>query len=199
VTEFDRLTDIEVKIAKPRQKAYALSDGGGLYLWVTPSGGKLWRWSYVHDKREKLMSFGPYPLVTIKEAREAHKAARKLLNEGTDPMQERKAAREASKVPVGMTFDGLYKEWFEHWSADRSGRYSTTVGFRFEKDVLPNLGSKPIQEIKTADLIKLIKRIQSRDVVDIAKRDLQKLKQVFRYAIAHEYLAPQPRSSPEKF
>jgi len=83
------LTDTAVRRAKAANKAYRMSDGGSLYLWVTPSGGKLWRWSYRHDGKEKLMSFGKYPDVPLVLARERHSEARRLLATGTDPMAQR--------------------------------------------------------------------------------------------------------------
>ena len=83
------LTDTEVRKSKPTEKAYRLSDGGSLYLWVTPAGGKLWRWAYNHDGKEKLMSFGKYPDVPLALARERHTEARRLLAVGTDPMAQR--------------------------------------------------------------------------------------------------------------
>lgn len=89
------LTDTAVRKAKAKDTAYRLSDGGGLYLWITPAGGKLWRWKYRHDSGEKLMSFGKYPDVSLSLARERHIEARKLLASGTDPMAQRKAEKAA--------------------------------------------------------------------------------------------------------
>jgi hypothetical protein len=92
------LTDIEVKRAKGRGKPYKMSDGGNLYLWVTPSGGKLWRWAYRHEGKEKLMSLGKYPDVSLARARERHGEGRKLLAEGIDPMAQRKAEKMAEQA-----------------------------------------------------------------------------------------------------
>ncbi|MGA9671484.1 MAG: integrase arm-type DNA-binding domain-containing protein [Terracidiphilus sp.] len=85
------LTDVEIRRAKTKDKAYRMSDSGSLYLWVTPSGGKLWRWAYTHEGKEKLMAFGKYPDVPLVLARERHAEARKLLAIGTDPMEQRQA------------------------------------------------------------------------------------------------------------
>jgi hypothetical protein len=83
------LTDVENRRAKTKDKAYRMSDSGSLYLWVTPSGGKLWRWAYTHECKEKLMAFGKYPDVPLALARERHAEARRLLASGLDPMQQR--------------------------------------------------------------------------------------------------------------
>jgi len=89
------LTNTVIRKAKTQDETYRLSDGGSLYLWVTPAGGKLWRWAYRHEGKEKLMSFGKYPEVSLALARERHSEARKLLATGLDPMALRKAAKDA--------------------------------------------------------------------------------------------------------
>ena len=83
------LTDVEIRRAKAKEKAYRMSDGGSLFLWVTPAGGKLWRWAYTHEGKEKLMAFGKYPDVPLALARERHAEARRLLASGLDPMEQR--------------------------------------------------------------------------------------------------------------
>jgi hypothetical protein len=89
------LTDITIRKAKTRERPYKVSDGGGLYLWVTPAGGKLWRWTYRHEGKQKLMTLGKYPDVPLAQARERHSEARKLLAAGVDPMVQRKADKTA--------------------------------------------------------------------------------------------------------
>jgi hypothetical protein len=98
------LTDTEIKKSKPREKAYSMGDGGSLYLWVTPSGGRLWRWSYRFIGKEKLMSLGKYPDVSLAQARERHSEARKLFASGVDPMAQRKAEKNAEKAAVENSF-----------------------------------------------------------------------------------------------
>lgn len=89
------LTDLKVRSAKPKDVPYRLTDGGGLYLWVTPAGGRLWRWKYRYEGKEKLMSFGKYPDVSVVSAHECHASARRMLGEGIDPMAARKAVKVA--------------------------------------------------------------------------------------------------------
>lgn len=100
-----------------------MSDGGGLYLWITPAGGKLWRWSYRYEGKEKLMSLGKYPDVSLAQARERHSEARKLLAEGVDPMAQRKAAKTAEKAAVENSFQSMTAQWLEHWQDGKSPRH----------------------------------------------------------------------------
>src|ERR1700730_6284997 len=107
------LTDVEIKRAKAKDKAYRMSDSGGMYLWVTPAGGKLWRWAYVHDRKEKLMSFGRYPDVSLATARERQSDARKLLASVIDPMAERKVEKIAEQVACESSFANVAGKWME--------------------------------------------------------------------------------------
>jgi hypothetical protein len=117
------LTDLEVRRAKAMEKAYRMSDGGSLFLWVTPAGGKLWRWAYTHEGKEKLMAFGKYPDVPLALARERHAEARKLLATGRDPMAQRKAAKNTEKIAAENSFETIAKLWFEHWRAEKSAQH----------------------------------------------------------------------------
>ena len=116
------LTDTGIRKAKARSKAYRVSDGGGLYLWITPSGGKLWRWGYDFDGKEKLMSFGPYPDVSLALARERHGEARRLLATGIDPMAQRKAEKTAQATLSVNSFQSIAALWMEHWKDGKSPR-----------------------------------------------------------------------------
>jgi Arm DNA-binding domain len=113
------LTDTEIKKAKAKEKAYRMSDSGGLYLSVTPSGGKLWRWGYVFEAKEKLMAFGKYPDVSLTLARERHSEARKLLANGLDPMALRKASKIAEQVASEHSFGSIAVKWLEHWQDEK--------------------------------------------------------------------------------
>src|SRR5271166_4368182 len=184
------LTDTEIRKARIRGKAYRLSDGGGLYLFVTPAGGKLWRWKYRFDGREKLMSFGSYPDVPLSLARERHTEARKLLATGTDPMAERKAEKAAAE----NSFQSIARAWWEHWQDGKNLRHAIQVKRRMEADILPCLGARPIAAIEAPELVAMTKSIEQRGARDIAKRALETTGQVFRYAIAHGYTRRNPAS-----
>ena len=114
------LTDTQIKKAKSSEKAYRMSDSGGMYLWVTPSGGKLWRWGYRFGGKEKLMALGKYPEVSLALARERHGEARKLLATGTDPMAQRKVEKAAEQVANESSFASIAAEWLEHWRDGKS-------------------------------------------------------------------------------
>ena len=184
------LTDTEIRKAKTKPAAYRMSDGGGLYLLLTPAGGKLWRWKYRFDGREKLMTFGNYPDVSLSLARERHGAARKLLATGTDPMAERKAEKAAAED----SFQSVAHVWLEHWQDGKSPRHAAYVKRRMDADILPCLGARPIAAIEAPELVAMTKAIEQRGARDIAKRALETTGQVFRYAIAHGYARRNPAS-----
>jgi integrase len=187
---FMRLTDIQIKRIKPGAKPYKVSDGGGLFLWVTPSGGKIWRWTYRYEGRAKLMTFGGYPDVSLSLARERHTAARKLLATGTDPMVERKAEKAAAE----NSFQTVSSQWLEHWKHGKSPRHVDYVERRMNADILPCLGARPIAAIEAPELVAMTKAIEERGARDIAKRALETTGQVFRFAIAHGYATRNPAS-----
>ena len=183
-----KLTDTQIKRIKPRPKPFKVSDGGGLFLWVTPAGGKIWRWSYRIEGRAKLMALGRYPDVPLSLARERHAEARKLLAAGVDPMAERKAERAAEE----NSFQSVSKLWLEHWKQGKSPRHADYVERRMEADILPSLGARPIAAIEAPELVAMSKAIAKRGARDIAKRALETAGQVFRYAIAHGYTKRNP-------
>ena len=188
------LTDIEIRKARTRGGAYRISDGSGLFLWVTPAGGKLWRWKYRFEGREKLMSFGAYPAVPLALARERFNEARKLLATGVDPMEQRKADKTAQRALSTNSFQSIARQWQEHWQEGKSPRHVDYVKRRMEADILPSLGARPIAEIEAPELVSMVKAIEGRGARDIAKRALETTGQVFRYAIAHGYARRNPAS-----
>ena len=174
------LTDTEIKKAKAKEKAYSLNDSGGLYLWVTPPGGRLWRWAYRFEGKEKLMSLGKYPAVSLALARERYSEARKLLATGVDPMAQRKIEKTAQKVSCENSFQSVTAQWLEHWQEGKSPRHVDSVRRRMAADILPRLGARPIAEIEAPELVAMANAIQDRGARDIAKRALETVGQVFR-------------------
>jgi hypothetical protein len=183
-----KLTETKVKNVKAESRQYRLPDGGGLYLLVTPAGGKLWRWKYRFDGKEKLMALGKYPSVSLARAREKVAEARTRLAQGTDPMATKKAERAEKRE----TFEVIAREWYEHWKGGKSERHSGYVWRRLEVDVFPRLGISPISEIEAPKLVEMVKAIEERGAHDIAKRALETCGQVFRYAIAHGHAKRNP-------
>jgi integrase len=188
------LTDIAIRKAETRGRAYRISDGSGLFLWITPAGGKLWRWKYRYEGKEKLMSFGAYPAVSLAPARERFNEARKLLASGLDPMAQRKADKMAQLAMSNNSFQNIARQWHEHWQEGKSPRHVDYVKRRIESDILPCLGARPISEIEAPELVSMVKAIEARGARDIAKRALETTGQVFRFAIAHGYAKRNPAS-----
>ncbi len=188
------LTDVTIRRAKPKEKAYRMSDAGSMYLWVTPAGGKLWRWAYLYEGKEKLMSFGRYPDVSLAMARERHSEARKLLAGGIDPMAQRKADKIAEEVASENSFASVAAKWMEHWRHGKSRRHVDSTQRRLRTNILPTLGARPIAGIEAPELVVMIKTIEERGARDIAKRALETTGQIFRYGIAHGYAMRNPAS-----
>lgn len=186
------LSDTQIRKANPKPLAYRMTDGRGLFLIVTPAGGKLWRWKYRYASAEKLMSFGGYPDVSLVDARERHSAARKLLAGGTDPMEQRKAAKVAAALGDTRSFRSVALFWHDHWKTDKSPRHAATVLTRLEGDVFPKFGARAINEIEAPDLVMMLKAIESRGVTDLAGRVFNVVSMTFRYAIAHGYCKRNP-------
>lgn len=179
------LTDTAVRSAKPRDRAYKLTDERGLHLHVTAQGSKLWRWAYRFDGKQKLMAMGQYPDVSLAQAREAREGARKLLANGADPMAQRKANKVARRVAVESSFAAVARTWWESWKSARSASHVNYVWRRLEADVIPAIGARPIADIEAPELVAMMKAIERRGALDIAKRAHQTTSQIFRYAIAH--------------
>lgn len=173
------LTDTTIRNAKPGPKPIRLFDGGGLYLEVSPAGGKLWRLKYRIDGKEKRLSLGVYPDVGLKEARDRRDDARKLLAAGIDP------GRKAEKAePAPDTFEAVAREWFSRHLEAKAPGHRDKVVRRLERDVFPHLGSRPVAEIKAPEILAVVRRIEARNVLETAHRALQNIGQVIRYAVA---------------
>lgn len=179
------LTDTAIKKAKAQDKPYKMVDGGGLFLLVTTAGGKSWRLKYRIDGKEKLMTLGLYPDVSLAEARDRRDQARKQKASGVDPMLERKKARLIRLIAAENSFASVARAWFEAWRGARSPRHADYVMRRLEADVFPVIGTRPVNEIQTLELVAMVKKIAERGAIDIAKRAYQTCGQVFRYAVAH--------------
>jgi integrase len=179
------LTDTAIKKAKPGDKPVKLSDGKGMYLLVNPAGSKLWRWKYRVLGKEKVMSLGAYPDVSLAQAREEVDKARKILAAGDDPMAIRKADKVATRTAAENSFETVARMWWAHWKPARSEQHAVQVMRRFEANVFPHIGVRPVSEIQAPELVTMLKAIEARGVNDLAKRALQTSSQVFRYAIAH--------------
>lgn len=191
------LTDTGVKNVKPNpdKKITKLSDGGGLHLLVTASGGKLWRFQYRFGGKQKLMAFGAYPAVSLADARKLREAARKQLANGQDPGAIKKAIQEAVIVAAASVFEIVAHEWFEKRKTEWVASHAVSVKGRLDNYILPAFGAKPIDEIKASDVRAMLLKIEARGTVEAAKRVKVICGQIFRYGIAHGLLENDPSVS----
>lgn len=177
------LTDTAIRKAKSTDKTQRLFDGGGLYLEISPAGGKWWRWKYRFGGKEKRLSLGTYPDTGLADARERRDAARKLLAAGIDVSQHRKAAKAAGEAASANSFEVVAREWFAKQKAKWAVSHADKVIRRLERDIFPWLGQRPVAEITAPELLKHLERIEQRGAIETAHRALQTCGQVFRYAI----------------
>src|SRR5208283_3670559 len=138
---------MKVQKAKPKNKPVTLFDGGGLFLLVTPSGGKLWRFKYRFDGKEKLLALGPYPEISLTEARTKREEARTQIEHGIDPGAVKKAMKQAETAET-ETFEVIAREWHMKFTPTWSTIHATTMIARMERDIFPWIGARPIKEIK---------------------------------------------------
>ncbi|QNU14214.1 integrase arm-type DNA-binding domain-containing protein [Thermomonas sp. XSG] len=178
------LSDTAIRKAKPADKTQRLFDGGGLYLEITPAGGKLWRQKYRFGGKEKRLAHGTYPEVSLAEARDRRDNARKLLAAGTDPGEHRKAEKQAGEDRAANSFEAVAREWFGKFAPNWAASHAGKIMGRLENDLFPWIGSRPVAEIKAPELLRCLRRIESRGALETAHRVLQNAGQVFRYAIA---------------
>ncbi len=177
------LTDTEVKNAKPAIKKTKLFDGGGLFLEVSPKGGKWWRFKYRYAGKEKLLSLGVYPDVKLKLARERRDEMRKLLTVGVDPSQNRKAKKEAHLISTANSFEVVALEWHQRHAQNLEPSHAERILRRLQRDLFPWIGNRPILEITPIEILKCIRRIEERGAIETAHRALQNCSQIFRYAV----------------
>ena len=178
------LTDIAIRTAKLKDKPYKLSDAGGLYLLIKSNGKKYWRLKYRFAGKEKLLSIGVYPVINLSEARKRSLDAKKLLANNIDPSQSKKEDKLNQLINTEHSFETIAHEWHANQKQRWTERHASYVLRRIQADIFPHLGSKPINEIKTPELLAVLRLIEARGAIDIAHRVLQTCGQIFRYAIA---------------
>lgn len=178
------LTDVAIRRAKPTDKTQRLFDGGGMYLELSPAGGKWWRLKYRFGGKEKRLSLGTYPDTGLADAREKRDAARKLLAAGVDPGEQRKATKAAGAESAANSFEVIAREWHAKQSATWVDLHASRIMLRMENDIFPWLGSRPIADIPAKDFLTTVNRIVDRGATESAHRVLQNCGQVMRYAIA---------------
>jgi integrase len=178
------LTDLRVRNAKSREKSYKLFDGGGLYLDVASSGSRTWRFKFRQASgKENLLTFGPYPAISLQDAREKRLEARRLILAGIDPAQHRDDAKRFAAASRANTFEKIAREWYANKVPTWSERTAKAMIARLEADIFPHIGSVPIGELKHRDVIAMLRKIEGRGANEIAKRMKAVCSQIFSYAI----------------
>lgn len=178
------LNDTKIRNTKPSEKQTKLYDTDGLFMIVAPAGGKWWRFKYRFGGKEKLISLGSYPEITLADARQRRDDARKLVANGVDPSMFKKEQQTAKVELTENSFEFVAREWFAKFTAEWSKVHTATVKERLERDVFPYIGTKNIAAIKAPELLAVLQRIESRGALDTAHRTRNHCGQVFRYAIA---------------
>lgn len=178
------LSDTKVRTAKPREKSYKLTDANRLFLLVTPSGGKLWRWNYYYDGKQKSMAFGAYPLVSLADARGKRDEAYTLLCEGRDPAIARKLRIEENIEAGRQTFERVAREWHENARSQWAKVHAADIIRSLERDVFPTIGALPIAQLTPPLVLGVLREIEARGSIETAKRIRQRISAVFVYGIA---------------
>lgn len=201
------LTDVKVRNAKPTGKPRKLYDEGGLYLEVSPSGGKLWRLKYRFHGKEKRIALGKWPEVTLKDARSRRDEARRLLANEIDPGEHRKVAKAARTAATENSFEAVAREWYAKHAPRWAPTHANKIIRRLELYIFPWIGGRPIAEVTAPEVLKALRRIEGLNIQETAHRAMQNCSRVFRYAVATgradrdpcadlrgEALAPVPRT-----
>lgn len=178
------LTDTKCRAAKPREKAFKMADGGGLFLFVTPSGSKSWRLAYRFLGKQKLLVIGQYPVVSLAEARLAREEAKKLLAQGGDPSQQKKIDRIVQAQRNATTFKSVAEELLA--KMEREGKADATLEKKrwMLLDLASPLAGRPVADISAPELLAVLRKVEARGKHETAKRLRSACGQVFRYAVA---------------
>lgn len=178
------LSAVAIKNALSLEKPVKLFDGGGLYLLVNPNGSRWWRLKYRYLGREKLLSLGTFPDVSLKNARDRRDEARKQLANGIDPSEQRKIQKTAQAAGTENSFEAVAREWYARFSQKWAPGHADKIIRRLERDVFPWIGKRVIGEITAPDLLTVLRRIEARGAIETSHRALQNCGRVFRYAVA---------------
>lgn len=183
------LSDIQVKSAKYKEKPYKMADGGGLYLEVSRKGkndvSKLWRMKFKQcNGKEGRLSFGCYPNISLADARKKRDETKKQMAMGIDPAQAKRIDKINNATANANTFETVAREWHTNKEESWQERTAKNVLHRLEKDVFPLIGRRPITEISAPVMLYVLRQIEKRGAVEMAKRQGQVCGQIFRYAIA---------------
>lgn len=189
-----KLTDAAVKNAPAKDKQYTLYDEKGLFLIVMPNGSKLWRWKYRFEGKEKRLSLGVYPAVSLKAARDDRDARKVTLKAGTDPGASKKAVKAEEKAQA-ETFELVAREWHKKFLPGWTSGHAARILVSLEKDAFPWIGVIPIRELSAPQVLAVARRVESRGALETAHRLVGNIGQVCRYAVACGMAEADPTAS----
>lgn len=186
------LTEISAREAKPQAKGYKLADKLGLFLWVSPAGGKSWRMKYRIHGREKVLTIGKYPQLSLKEARLDAADAKTLLKEGIDPSEHKQAKKRTEDKGEVLLFKNAAKRWHELNTPRWTPRYALKIWQMTEKRLIPALGNKPLATISSADVLTVIRQLENEGIRETTRKVKNYLSGIFAYAIAEGHIKNNP-------
>jgi len=178
------LTDTAIRNTRPAEKPLKLFDAGGLFLLVQPAGGKWWRFKYRFEGKEKLLSLGTYPDISLRNARDKRDLARKLLANGADPGEAKKAEKRTKKLNAENSFEAVAREWHGKFSSSWSAGHGARLLRRLEVDAFPWIGQIPIASLSPMDVLDVLRRVEKRGAIETAHRLRDNIGQAMRYAVA---------------
>lgn len=177
------LSDLDCRLAKPKEKSFRLYDSGGLYLDIKVTGKKIWRLKYKFFDKEKLLTIGQYPQITLASAREIRDQAKEKLILGIDPSQEKQDQKVQARYKQTQTFELVATEWHKLNYKTWSSNYANDILRRLTRNVFTEIGNLPISKITIQDLLACLRKVEEREAHDMARRVLQMMGQVMRYAV----------------
>lgn len=177
------LTDTQIRSFKSTGEPQKYFDGGGLFLFLSASGNKLWRMAYRFDQKTKTLSFGEYPVVSLKDARDRREEAKKMLANGIDPGAQKKSVKAAQLSETNDTFRNIALEWHNTRTTDFTEKHRGTVMYRLEKYIFPIIGNEHIAGMEAPDILAVVRPLEHKGQNETARRMLQIIGQVYRYAV----------------
>lgn len=187
-----KLNDKTCKNLKPKDKPYKKADGWGLYIDVKPTGSKLWRFKYRFNGKEKLLSFGSYPIVPLADARDRRDTARKLLANNIDPSTHKKEEKRKQILSNENTFEAIAREWWENQKSGWTANHASYNLRRLEQNIFPEIGNLPVSDIKRSEVLHALQKIQGRGANEIAYRIQGLCSRIFDYALLKELCENNP-------